>query len=231
MRKSIFIFLPLFLPIALGQTITIGVMPSKLDLQKGTSWVTFRFFNTYGEVDAYYIFIDSENVSCVENCRVLVPKGTTVENPVKVDVKLNVKNSGYIYITAEPVEGEEESEQVLVIQRVGIKVNCLNCENVEEGGSSQESSSEDSSTTEPSPSPLPEPSPEPKPQPNQTETVKETGENETTGGKFYNETTVVEEGGGNSGRGTDYVRIIMIIGVILGVGIGTFLVLRHFYII
>jgi len=231
MKKLAFLFFLLTFPITLAQTITIGVMPSELSLYKGESWVTFKFFNTYGEVDAYYIFIGSENVTCIQNCRVLVPKGTTMENPVRADVKLNVKNSGYIYITAKPVNESEEGGQVNIIQRVGIKVNCLNCENVEEGSSSQESSSKDSSTTEPSPSPLPEPSPEPKPQPNQTETVKETGKNETTGGEFYNETMVVEEGSENSEGGTDYVRIIMIIGVILGVGIGTFLVLRHFYII
>jgi len=139
MKRSFFLFLLLALP-ALAQTITIGVMPSELNLYKGESWVTFKLFNTYGDVDVYYIFIDTENVSCIENCKILVPKGTNIENPVRADVKLNVKNSGYIYITAKPANETEESGQVNIVQRVGVKVNCLNCAETAKTGSSTTSS-------------------------------------------------------------------------------------------
>jgi len=175
MKKLPFLFFLLAFPIALAETITIGVMPSELNLYKGESWVTFKLFNTYGDVDAYYIFIDAENVSCIENCKILVPKGTSIENPAKADVKLNVKNSGYIYITAKPASETEESGQVNIIQRVGIKVNCIDCSESYEAPKPKPSPS-----PKPVPIPEPEPSPEPEPKPspepseaNQTEALSE----------------------------------------------------------
>jgi len=173
MKKLAFLFFLLTFPITLAQTITIGVMPSELSLYKGESWVTFKFFNAYGEVDTYYIFIGSKNISCIQNCKVLVPKGTSMEDPVRADVKLNVKNSGYIYITVKPANETEESGQVNIIQRVGIKVNCIDClESYEAPKPKPSPSPKPVPVPEPVPSPEPKPSPEPS-EANQTEALSE----------------------------------------------------------
>ncbi len=150
----------LIVPLSIAQLITIGVMPSKIEVHKGINEITFKFFNTDGEVDAYYIFMNSDEVECLENCKVLVKKGTTISNPAVYNVKLNVKNSGYIYITAKPASEEEQSGAVSIIQRVGIKVSCADCK--EEANTSNGSSEKPSSTPSP-PIPIPEPEPEPTP--------------------------------------------------------------------
>jgi len=145
MKKFLIPLIPLLLlPISLAQVITIGVMPSEINAHMGINHMTFKFFNTHGEVDAYYYIQNSPEVECLENCKVLVRRGTTIQEPEVYTIKVNVKNSGYLYITAKPVNVSEEEGTVSIIQRVGVKVNCLDCRKIIEerekevsGGSSK----------------------------------------------------------------------------------------------
>jgi hypothetical protein len=127
------IFLILLSPVAIAQTITIGVMPSEvtLDFYKSESYnVQFNFWNDRGTVDATYNLYPDE---CLKNIikdypkEVLVPKGTTrTENPVKVWMTFSRDNTGNkncsIIVTGKGVGVNESLYQAIIKPSIAIKV-------------------------------------------------------------------------------------------------------------
>jgi hypothetical protein len=112
--KLIPIFLLLLSPIAVAQTLTIGVQPSELsiDFYKYKSYnAQVAFFNEHGDTDAYYALTPDQCLSSILKeypKEVLVPKGTKrVENPVIVTLRLERDNTGnktcYLRVSAKPV--------------------------------------------------------------------------------------------------------------------------------
>jgi hypothetical protein len=112
--KLIPIFLLLLSPIAIAQTLTIGVQPSELsiDFYKYKSYnVQVAFFNEHGDTDAYYVLTPDQCLSSILKeypKEVLVPKGSKrLENPVIVTLSLERDNTGdktcYLQVSAKPV--------------------------------------------------------------------------------------------------------------------------------
>jgi len=133
MKKLIFAILFLaILPLASAQLITIGVMPSKVELNffKAKSYKLELFlWNSKGEVDAMFELKPDE---CIKDMiesypkEVLVKKNTTIFNPVKVNITFKPDYSGnktcFIYVFARPKEANETPGGVSILPSVGIKL-------------------------------------------------------------------------------------------------------------
>ena len=116
-----------------AQTITVGVMPSVVELNlysSPTTRVTLNFFNDKGDTDAIYSLNPD---SCLKSIlvsypkEVTVPKGTDkVSNPVKVDLQFKTDYKGdetcMLIVTGKPV-GVNISGTATVLPSVGIKFN------------------------------------------------------------------------------------------------------------
>jgi len=132
MRKLI---IPLLFLLVLGyvngQVITIGISPSEFKAYgDGQAKFQIRFYNTYGEVDAYYTLkadecINSHIVSGFDR-DVLVPKGTTINNPVMHEFVLvgnfTQQKICYVYVYGRPVGAEQENGTVSIQRRIGVRM-------------------------------------------------------------------------------------------------------------
>jgi len=113
-----------FVKIGLAQTIGIGVAPSVVKFNSpGTYLYEFCFFNQ-GDTDAIYETVNGEVI--VQYQKFTVPAGTNFTNCVKKQLLLTVTQPGYFYITAKPVNQEQQAGAVSIVRRVGIKVELAN---------------------------------------------------------------------------------------------------------
>lgn len=133
MRKAILALLLLaILPIASAQLITIGVMPSKVELDffRARSYrLEFLLWNSRGEVDAIFSLKPDD---CLKDMieypkEVLVKKNTTISNPVKVNITFKPDYSGnktcFLYVFARPEGANETPPGVSIVPSVGTKIN------------------------------------------------------------------------------------------------------------
>jgi len=113
-----------FVKIGLAQTIGIGVFPSIIKFNyPGTYVYEFCFFNQ-GDTDAIYETINGEVL--VQYQKFTVPTGTNLNNCLKKQLLLTVTQPGYFYITAKPVNQEQQAGAVSIVRRVGIRVDLVN---------------------------------------------------------------------------------------------------------
>ena len=89
-----------------------------------------KFYNTYGEVDAYYTV---KADACINpyavsgfNADILVPKNTTISNPVSHQFVLNgnftQEKICYVYVYGRPVGIEEKEGNVQINRRIGVRM-------------------------------------------------------------------------------------------------------------
>jgi hypothetical protein len=114
-----------------SQIITLGLSPSEFELYgNGTATLNIRFFNTHGDVDAYYTVKPDD---CIRpyavsgfNTDVLVHKGTNANNPKKYQLILNGsfldKKTCYFYVYGRPVTANETNGTINIERRIGVRV-------------------------------------------------------------------------------------------------------------
>jgi hypothetical protein len=131
--KNIILFMAFLLLIspAFSQILTLGITPSEFELYGiGQATLSLKFYNTYGETDAYYTVRADECISPYVvsgfNSDVLVPKGTTSSNAVSHILVLSgnyeTKKDCFIYVYARPVGAGNQNGTVVIDRRIGIRI-------------------------------------------------------------------------------------------------------------
>jgi len=131
--KRLFLLIMFFLLLTpiYAEVITIGISPSEFKLYgEGEATLNIKFYNTYGEVDAYYTVRADECmfpyvVSGFET-DVLVPMGTNINNPVIHELILNGNFSEnkncFVYVHGRPVDAEDQTGNVNIDRRLGVRI-------------------------------------------------------------------------------------------------------------
>lgn len=139
MKKVIALILfAVLLPIANAQLITIGVMPSKVELDffKARSYKLQLFlWNSKGEVNAIFTLKPDD---CLKNIieypkEVLVKKNTTISNPVKINITFKPdygeNKTCYLNILARPEGANETVSGVAILPSIGVKIKIIQPKN------------------------------------------------------------------------------------------------------
>jgi hypothetical protein len=107
------------------------VSPSEFKTSgSGQAVFNINFYNTYGDVDAYYTLKADEcinpYVTSGFNSDILVPKGTTITNSVSYQFVLNgnftQQKTCYVYVYGRPVGIESQEGNVAIQRRIGVRM-------------------------------------------------------------------------------------------------------------